>query len=216
MNGAFDIQRAAMVAEQLRGRGITDARLLAAMAKVPRHAFVPPAWRDRAYGDRPLPIGQHQTISQPFVVALMLEALNLSGPERVLDVGTGSGYAAAVLAELAAEVVTVERRPGLAAEARRVLVSLGYDRVEVVVGDGSLGHAARAPYDAIVVAAAAPEVPRPLIDQLTPDGRLVLPVGSREWQSLCCVTRGADGRPCERSLGEVRFVPLLGACAWAG
>jgi protein-L-isoaspartate(D-aspartate) O-methyltransferase len=201
--------RAQMVETQLRRRGIADVRVLEAMSRVPRELFVPESIRDYAYEDGALPIGYGQTISQPFVVATICSLLRLDGRERVLDVGTGSGYQAAVLAELATEVVTIERIPGLAAAAREALVAAGYERVEVHVGDGSLGVAERAPFDAIAVAAAAPEVPPALYEELAEGGRVVVPRGTRWGQELVLVERTARG-PRESTSIPVRFVPLLG------
>jgi protein-L-isoaspartate(D-aspartate) O-methyltransferase len=198
-----------MVERQLRRRGISDERVLSAMARVPRELFVPEGLRAYAYSDDALPIGERQTISQPFVVATICMLLALAGPERVLDVGTGSGYQAAVLAELAAEVVTIERIPALADTARRALAEAGYGNVEVRVGDGSLGIPERAPFHGIAVAAAAPDVPPALYDQLVEGGRLVVPRGSRGHQELVLVVRTADG-PVERTALPVRFVPLVG------
>ena len=198
-----------MVERQLRRRGISDARVLAAMGQVPRELFVPERLRRDAYADGALPIAHGQTISQPLMVATICSLLALEGHERVLDVGTGSGYQAAVLAELAADVVTVERLPDLAAAARRTLSEAGYGRVEVVVGDGSVGVPERAPFDAIAVAAAAPTVPRALYDQLVEGGRLVVPRGTRWGQELVVAVRTAEG-PRERVSVPCRFVPLLG------
>lgn len=191
------------IERQLYSRGIRDERVLAAMARVPREAFVPAGSRRHAYADAALSLPHGQTISQPYIVALICQALELQGGERVLDVGTGSGYQAAVLAELAAEVVSVERIPELAELARRNLAAAGYD-VDVRVGDGSLGVPDRAPYDAIAVAATAAAVPEPLYDQLVTGGRLVLPID----ESLVCVTRTAAGRRA-RFLSPARFVPLV-------
>lgn len=202
------------LAEHLRRRGIGDPRVLAAFARVPRERFVPERLRREAYADRALPIGEGQTISQPFMVAAIVSALGLAGHERVLDVGTGSGYQAAILAELAAEVVTIERLPELAGQARRTLAEAGYERVEVRVGDGTLGVPERAPYDAIAVAAAAPSVPGALFGQLAPGGRLVVPVGTRHEQWLEVVVRGEDGPERVRTL-PCRFVPLLGSEGFA-
>ena len=201
--------RAEMVERQLRRRGIADERVLDAMDRVPREVFVPVSLAEHAYDDGALPIGHHQTISQPFVVATICSLLSLRGTERVLDVGTGSGYQAAVLAELAAEVVTIERIPELAAEARARLQEAGYANVDVRVGDGSLGVPERAPFDAIAVAAAAPRVPSALYDQLAEGGRLVLPRGTRWGQDLVLVVRTHEG-PAERSSIPCRFVPLVG------
>jgi protein-L-isoaspartate(D-aspartate) O-methyltransferase len=198
-----------MVEEQLAGRDIEDARVLEAMRKVPRELFVPAEERDRAYEDAALPIGHGQTISQPYMVARICETLGLSGSERVLDVGTGSGYQAAVLAELAAEVHTIERIPALAERARANLAAAGYDRVEVHVGDGTLGLPEQAPFGAIAVAAAAPEPPPSLYEQLEPGGRLVVPVGGRHGQELLLVVRSPEGPAIRRSV-PCRFVPLVG------
>ncbi len=193
----------------LARRGIRDERVLAAIAAVAREQFVPDELRRQASADRALPIGHGQTISQPFMVASMLEALGLEGG-RVLDVGTGSGYQAAVLAELADEVVTIERVPELAERARRTLERLGYGRVDVRTGDGTLGVPERAPFEGIVVAAAAPAVPESLYGQLAPGGRVVVPVGSRRDQWLEVVERGPDGPVRSRTV-PCRFVPLLGS-----
>jgi protein-L-isoaspartate(D-aspartate) O-methyltransferase len=198
-----------MVEYQLRRRGIRDARVLEAMARVPRDHFVPESLSAHAYDDGALPIGNDQTISQPFVVATICALLGLHGGERVLDVGTGSGYQAAVLAELAAEVVTIERIPELADRARTTLADLGYGNVEVTVGDGSLGVPERAPFDAIAVAAAAPTIPPALFDQLAECGRLVVPRGSRFGQELVLVVRTPNGPTESRSI-PCRFVPLVG------
>jgi protein-L-isoaspartate(D-aspartate) O-methyltransferase len=199
-----------MVERQLRRRGIDDERVLAAMATVPRELFVPAALVERAYEDSALPIGHGQTISQPYIVAAMCSLLALRGDERVLDVGTGSGYAAAVLAELAAEVVSVERLSPLAEIARDALDRAGYASVDVRVGDGSLGAPDRAPYDAIAVAAATPRVPQALVQQLTLGGRIVVPRGSRHAQQLVLAARTTDGL-AERASTPCRFVPLVGA-----
>jgi protein-L-isoaspartate(D-aspartate) O-methyltransferase len=199
-----------MVERQLRARGIRDERVLAAMAEVPRELFVPPALRGRAYRDAALPIGNGQTISQQFMVALICERLELHGPERVLDVGTGSGYQAAVLAELAAEVHSIERIAPLADSARERLAEAGYaDRVHVHVGDGSLGLPEHAPFDGIAVAAAAPGIPDKLYEQLTSRGRLVIPIGDRLEQRLDVIVRTPEG-PAVTPTVPSRFVPLLG------
>lgn len=201
------------LAKLLARRGIRDERVLAALASVQRERFVPERLRHQAYADRALPIGSGQTISQPFMVATMLEALSLNGG-RVLDVGTGSGYQAALLAELADEVVTIERVPELAEQARAVLERAGYGRVEVRVGDGTLGVPDRSPFEGIVVAAAAPAVPAVLYRQLARGGRLVVPVGTRREQRLEIVVRGDSGPERRRSV-PCRFVPLLGAAGFA-
>jgi protein-L-isoaspartate(D-aspartate) O-methyltransferase len=206
-------ERERMVREQLVARGIQSTRVLGAMRKVPRHLFVEPGLRDRAYDDCPLCIGENQTISQPYIVALMAEALQLKGEEKVLEIGTGSGYEAAVLAELCSQVISIERLEKLAAEARERLASIGYGNVVVLLGDGTLGCAQHAPYDAIVVSAASPCIPRPLLDQLNSNGRLVLPMGEEEIQSLVRV-RKREGRFEEEHLGECRFVKLIGAYGW--
>jgi protein-L-isoaspartate(D-aspartate) O-methyltransferase len=199
-----------MVEHQLRARGIEDERVLAAMARVPRELFVPEAERPFAFEDAALSIGAGQTISQPYMVARICEELALSGDERVLDVGTGSGYQAAVLAELAAEVHTIERIPELAETARAALAVAGYESVQVHVGDGTLGLSEAAPFDGIAVAAAAPEVPQTLYDQLAPGGRLVVPVGGRGGQRLEVVVRTPGGPLVAHSV-PCRFVPLVGA-----
>jgi len=201
--------RLAMVRSQLQRRGITDARVLSAMREVPRHAFVPPEWRHEAYSDRRLPIAHDQTISQPYMVAIMTQSLALQGYERVLEVGTGSGYQAAVLSRLVAHVYSIEYFPALAESARAVLQRLGYTNVQVMVGDGGLGLPTQAPYDGIIVAAAAPHVPQPLLTQLAEGGRLVVPVGSVTSQELLIITRHGDDYPQGRSV-PCRFVPLLG------
>lgn len=198
-----------MVERQLRSRDVADERVLTAMERVPRELFVPESLRDRAYDDAALPIGAGQTISQPYMVARICEALALHGDERVLDVGSGSGYQAAVLAELAAEIDTIERVPELAELARANLVAAGYDRVRVHTGDGSRGLSERAPFDAIAVAAAAPELPQTLYEQLEPRGRLVVPVGRRGIQRLEVIIRSPEGPAVIRSV-PCRFVPLVG------
>ena len=202
-----------MVRDQIETRGVRDERVLAAMRGVPRHRFVPDYQVGSAYRDSPLPIGQGQTISQPYIVAYMTELLALTGREKVLEVGTGSGYQAAILSRLAASVITVERFPSLACESARLLAELGYDNVRVEVGDGSLGWAEDAPYDAIIVTAASPEVPEPLREQLADGGRLVVPVGPRWTQHLVRVRR-AGGRFQTESLIGVAFVPLIGTHGW--
>jgi protein-L-isoaspartate(D-aspartate) O-methyltransferase len=198
-----------MVAEQLEARGIVDHRVLDAMARVPREAFVSERDRKRAYLDMPLRIGWGQTISQPYMVALICEAADVGARDRVLDIGTGSGYQAAVLAELAAEVHTVERIPELAEQARKRLVAAGYAQVRVHVGDGSLGLPEKGPFNAITVAAAAPDVPMSLYEQLVPRGRLVVPVGGERGQRLEVVVRSPEGPAVTRSV-PCRFVPLVG------
>ena len=204
-----------MVERQLRGRDIHDERVLDAMAHVPRELFVPERERRRAYRDAALPIGHGQTISQPYMVALIAEVLRVRPDELVLDVGTGSGYQAAVLAELGADVVTVERIPELAEQARANLEAAGYAQVEVRVGDGTLGVPERAPFDAIAVAAAAPAMPETLYEQLRPRGRLVVPVGGPRAQRLEVVVRSPEGPAVVHSV-PCRFVPLVGAEGFAG
>ncbi len=209
----FTIPRERMVAEQLERRGIRDARVLRAMAKVPRHRFVDEALVGRAYGDYPLPIGERQTISQPYMVALMTEALELVGHERILEVGTGSGYQTAILAELCSKVFSVERITTLANRAIATLDSLGYYNTLVRVGDGSLGWREEAPFDAILVTAAAPAVPEPLAEQLTLKGRLVIPVGNAYGQELRRGIKEETGMRW-RELGGCVFVKLIGEQAW--
>jgi len=200
--------------EQLAARGIRDPRVLDAMRRVPRHAFVPDDSQALAYTDRALPIGNGQTISQPYIVAAMTQALMLTGSEHVLEIGTGSGYQAAILGELARDVVTIERRPELARLATTTLAALGYTNVEVVVGDGTVGYPGAAPFDAILVAAGAPRVPDALRGQLARDGgRLVIPIGPPEQQWLVVVTRNGDSYTESKGVGCV-FVPLVGADGW--
>jgi protein-L-isoaspartate(D-aspartate) O-methyltransferase len=201
--------RQTMVARQLRARDISDERVLEAMERVPRELFVPDQERDHAYADAALPIGHGQTISQPYMVARIAEALALRPGERVLDVGTGSGYQAAVLAELGTEVVTIERIPELAERARASLAAAGYSQVDVRVGDGTLGVPELAPFDAIAVAAAAPAFPETLYEQLRPRGRLVVPVGGEHMQRLEVIVRSPEGPAVVHSV-PCRFVPLVG------
>jgi len=203
-----------MVLRHLQQRDIVDPAVLAAFERVPREEFVPDDLTHHAYDDAPLPIGNAQTISQPYVVAMTVQALRLRGHERVLEIGTGSGYAAAVLAALAREVVTVERIEELAHSAAERLARLGIHNVEVHAGDGTLGWPAKAPYEAIAVAAAAPSPPRALLDQLAIGGRLVLPSGESEHQRLLRITRQDHDEYLYEDLGDVRFVPLLGEQGW--
>ncbi len=205
----LDVQRRRMVEEQLRARDVVDERVLAAMERVPRELFVPERRRRHAFADAALSIGAGQTISQPYMVARICEALALRGHERVLDVGTGSGYQAAVLAELAAEVHTIERVPELAERARRTLAEAAYEHVRVHVGDGTLGLPGHAPFGGIAVAAAAPRLPDALFEQLEPHGRLVVPVGRRRGQELLVAVRSTEGPAIVRSV-PCRFVPLVG------
>jgi protein-L-isoaspartate(D-aspartate) O-methyltransferase len=205
---AFLSQRAAMVSDQLRARGIRDARLLNAMLRVPRHEFVSEPHWPQAYEDHPLPIGEGQTISQPYMVALMLEALRLTSADKVLEVGSGSGYVTALLAELTAQVRAVERHAALVAESHKALDRLGYENAQVILGDGTRGFPEHAPYDAIIVSAAASEVPSALLAQLSEGGRLVIPVGPSDSQQLQLIER-TNGE-MKVSLRELcRFVPLL-------
>jgi len=209
--------RGQMVERQIAGRGIREPALLDALRSVPREEFVAPADRPQAYGDHPLPIGCGQTISQPYIVALMIAAARIGAGDRLLEVGAGSGYAAAVMSRLAAQVIAVERQPELAAAARDRLARLGYSNVRIVDGDGSRGWPEDAPFDAILAAASGSHVPRPLVEQLAPGGRLVMPVGGQLWaQTLVKITRQADGRTSRENLGKVRFVPLIGEEAWSG
>jgi len=205
----FASLRRQMVDHDLRGRGIADERVLQAMLRLPRHEFVPEAYRAQAYEDHPLPIGEGQTISQPLIVAIMLQILALQPTDTVLEVGTGSGYATALLAELAARVVAVERSSALAAGAEKILSSFGYENVNVVVGDGGQGFPASAPYDAILVSAATAAVPQALLSQLREDGgRMIIPVGPAESQQLQLIRMQA-GRAAITLCGACRFVPLI-------
>lgn len=198
-----------MVSEQLEPRGIRDERLLATMREIPRHRFVPPSLVHQAYADAPLPIGEGQTISQPFIVAEMTQLLKLTGAEKVLEIGTGSGYQTAVLSRLSREVVSVELIPGLSARARAILGELGMTNVVFRVGDGSLGSPEDAPFDRVIVTAASPDVPAPLFEQLVEGGIMVIPLGGRWEQDLCVVTK-ESGAPRKELMGGCRFVPLLG------
>jgi len=211
----FAAARHGMVEAQLRARGIRDERLLAAMERVPRHEFVAPEFGRRAYEDHPIPIGEGQTISQPYIVAITLEALALDSTHVVLEIGTGSGYQTALLAEMVRYVYTIERHRKLAAEAQTALLRLGYSNVLVLVGDGSKGLAECAPYDAVAVSAAAPRVPQPLFDQLREGGRMVVPVGPAEVQELDLV-RKQNGLAMTRVLEGCRFVPLIGDQGYSG
>lgn len=207
--------REIMIREDLIGRGIKDETVLRAMRAVPREAFIAPEFARQAYADHPLPIEEEQTISQPYIVAYMTEALQLSARDRVLEIGTGSGYAAAVLSRIVTTVYSVERLVGLAASAKERLTALGYDNVIVHHGDGTLGWPAHAPYDAIIVTAGAPRLPEPLLDQLATGGRLVIPVGPTSFlQMLIRVRRLAKDDYRSEELSPVRFVPLIGAAGW--
>jgi protein-L-isoaspartate(D-aspartate) O-methyltransferase len=210
----FEVERRRMVERQLIPRGIVDERVLDAMGRVPRHLFVPPDVAPYSYADHPLPIGDGQTISQPYIVALMLQEARIRPSDTVLDVGTGSGYAAAVAAELAERVVSIERHPSLASDAAATLEALGYE-VSVVTGDGSVGWPEQAPYDVIVAAATSPSVPAAWREQLAQNGRIVVPIGrSGGAQHLALFERRPDGMLAETNLGGVAFVPLLGEQAW--
>lgn len=204
-----------MVTEQIRARGVSDPRTLDALLEVPRHMFVDDAMGARAYGDFPLPIASGQTISQPYIVAYMTEALQLNGSERVLEVGTGSGYQAAVLSRLCQQVYTVERINTLLASARKAFDSLKYFNIIAKLDDGTLGWPENGPYDAIIVTAGGPEIPAPLIDQLADPGRLVIPVGNQDIQELQLLTK-KDGEVQVENLASVRFVDLIGAHGWRG
>jgi protein-L-isoaspartate(D-aspartate) O-methyltransferase len=209
----YAAQREEMIEKQLRRRGIHDAAVLAAMAEVPRHEFVSESVRAHAYDDLPLPIGSGQTISQPYIVAAMTAALHLQPGDRVLEIGTGCGYHAAVLSRLAKEVFTIERRPELASSASATLARLGYSNSHVHCGDGTLGLPELVPFDAILVAAAAPAVPKPLLAQLAEGGRIILPIGGAEHQELRLIEKRGDSFPT-RMLEGCRFVPLLGSHGW--
>jgi protein-L-isoaspartate(D-aspartate) O-methyltransferase len=212
---SFTRARERMIEDQLIARGIDDVRVLAAMAKIERHRFVEEALASRAYDDRPLPIGERQTISQPFMVGLMTQSLELSGTESVLEVGTGCGYQTAVLGALAANVYSIERLSSLATGARQLLDALGYYNIAIRVGDGTLGWTEAAPFDAILVTAGTPQVPRPLVAQLKRGGRLVFPIGEEELQTLVRI-RKEDSGLHEEYFGDCRFVKLVGRYGWDG
>ena len=203
----FELERKQMVEYQLRDRGIQDERVLTAMSKVPRHQFVDSSWRDLAYSDRPLAIGHQQTISQLYIVAYMTEAAEISPDAKVLEIGTGCGYQAAILGEIAQKVYSIEIIPQLAARARRTLTQLGYENIEVKTGDGYQGWAEHAPYDAIIVTAAPKRIPQPLIDQLAINGKMVIPVGTW-YQDIIVLTKTQD-RIIEEKTIPVRFVPMI-------
>lgn len=209
--------RKKMVEAQLRSRDIRDERVLKAMETIPRHIFVDEGLADQAYNDNPLPIDDHQTISQPYIVALMTQALELKPTDRVLEIGTGSGYQTAILASLAFRVFSVERIAKLATKARNLLDKLNFYNVAIRVGDGSYGWKEEAPFDAIITTAAVPEVPQYLVDQLAPGGRLVVPVGNRAVQTLYKITRSLDGpeKITQEDLGGCRFVSLIGESGWS-
>lgn len=205
----FKARRLAMVEDQLRRRGLQDEAVLRAMSEVPRHEFIPESSRNESYEDCPVPIGEGQTISQPYIVAAMISALQVSSSQKVLEVGSGTGYEAAVLSRLAAEVFTIERHPSLAEKSREILKHLGYENVTVITGDGTRGLPEHAPYDRIIVAAAAPSVPDPLLQELAENGRMIMPVGSPEMQYLKLM-RKSQGEFFTSSLEGCRFVPLVG------
>ncbi len=209
----FPKARAKMVEEQIIERGIKDPCVIAAMKKVPRHLFVEEALQSQAYNDHPLPIGEKQTISQPYMVALMTEAMELKGKERVLEIGCGSGYQAAILAEMAQEVFSVERIRSLAIRARKLLYDLGYFNVEIKIFDGTYGWAEKGPFDAIIVTAGSPDISQPFYDQLSMGGRLVIPVGNSDVQDLFRITKTEEGMKKE-NLGGCRFVKLIGRYGW--
>jgi len=204
-----------MVEEQIISRGIRDSEVIEAMKKVPRHLFVEEALQSQGYSDHPLPIGEKQTISQPYMVALMTEALQLTGKEKVLEIGAGSGYQTAILAELGGKVFSIERIRSLAIRARKLLYELGYFNFEIKIFDGTYGWVEEGPFDAIIVTAGAPDIPQPLIDQLTIGGRLVIPVGDAFVQDLIRVTKTGEGIKRE-DLGGCRFVKLIGRYGWEG
>jgi protein-L-isoaspartate(D-aspartate) O-methyltransferase len=211
----FTAEREAMVDRQLRRRGIADRHILDAFLEVPREAFVGPQYAERAYGDHPLPIEAGQTISQPYIVALMIQAAGIARGDKVLEVGAGSGYAAAVIGRIAAKVIAIERQHELVEVAQGRLQKLGYGNVEIVEGDGTKGCPGEAPFDAILAAASGSHVPAPLIKQLAGDGCIVMPVGSPGWaQQLIKVTKRADGSVEQQNLGAVQFVPLIGEEGW--
>jgi protein-L-isoaspartate(D-aspartate) O-methyltransferase len=209
----YTAMRHRMVDTQIAPRGVADPRVLAAMRQVPRHRFIPSHLWDQAYSDYPLPIGEDQTISQPYIVALMTEILEIKDTDKVLEVGTGSGYQAAILAELAAQVFSIDRVASQLAQAENTLHSLGYSNIKTRVGDGTLGWPEEMPFDAIIVTAGAPQVPRPLTEQLTLGGRLVIPVGDRWSQTLTCVRKTKEGLKFEYH-GGCRFVRLIGEYGW--
>jgi protein-L-isoaspartate(D-aspartate) O-methyltransferase len=209
----FTAQRRTMVESQLRARGIRDERVLAAMSRVPRHEFAALDYREQVYEDHPIPIGEGQTISQPYIVAIMLQALTLDSSDVVLEVGTGSGYLTALLAELTRRVYSVERHASLARTAQATLARVGYTNVEVLVGDGGNGLPDRAPFDAVIVSAAAPQIPPPLFEQLREGGRLIVPVGPPQAQELQLV-RKHGGQPVVSSMEGCRFVPLIGSAGY--
>lgn len=211
----FDVSRKRMVETQIIARGITDRRVIDAMQKLPRHLFVQEAMASQAYNDTSLPIGEKQTISQPYMVAIMTEMLQLSGRERVLEIGTGSGYQAALLSYLANRVYTIERIPSLAAKARKLFDSLGLTNISMKIDDGTVGWASEAPFDAIIVTAGAPDIPQALLGQLLPEGRLLVPVGDHAAQMLTLVKKTDDGGYSAEKSTPCRFVKLIGSEGWS-
>jgi protein-L-isoaspartate(D-aspartate) O-methyltransferase len=214
MFNEYNAKRQKMVETQLVSRGIKDSRVLAAMKKVPRHLFLDEALWPDAYEDHPLPIGEKQTISQPYIVALMTEVLNLKGNEKILEIGTGSGYQAAILAELAEQVYSIERIPSIAKRARRVLDDLKYSNIVITIGDGTLGWKEYSPYDGIIVTAASPYPPKTLLEQLKVGGRLIIPIGDEFTQDLTLYRRDNEFDYSKESYGGCRFVKLVGEHGW--
>lgn len=214
MFNEYTSRRQKMVENQLLSRGIKDPRVIAAMRKVPRHLFLDEALWPEAYEDHPVPIGEKQTISQPFIVALMTEALKLSGTEKILEVGTGSGYQAAVLAELAEQVYSIERLPSIAKRARRILDELKYANIVITIGDGTLGWKEHSPYDGIIVTAASPYPPKTLLEQLKMGGRLIIPIGDEFTQDLTLYRKEGEEDYSKESYGGCRFVKLIGEQGW--
>jgi protein-L-isoaspartate(D-aspartate) O-methyltransferase len=208
-------ERRAMVEHQIRARGVNDPGVLEAMEEVPRHLFIPPPYDRNAYDDNPLPIGRGQTISQPYIVAVMTELLHLKSSDNVLEIGTGSGYQAAVLSRIVRRVTSIERIPEVADLACHNLGELEFDNIEIIVGDGTLGYPKNAPYDGIIITAATPDIPRPLTEQLADGGRMVAPAGSRDMQELVVLERHGDTLTTQ-NYGGVRFVPLIGKYGWNG
>jgi protein-L-isoaspartate(D-aspartate) O-methyltransferase len=214
MFNEYTSKRQRMIETQLLPRGIKDPRVIAAMRKVPRHLFLDEALWPEAYEDHPVPIGEKQTISQPFIVAIMTEALKLSGTEKILEIGTGSGYQAAVLAELAEQVYSMERLPSIAKRARRILDELKYANIVITIGDGTLGWKEHSPYDGIIITAASPYPPKTLLEQLKVGGRLIIPIGDEFTQDLTLYIRDSDKDYSKESYGGCRFVKLIGEQGW--
>jgi protein-L-isoaspartate(D-aspartate) O-methyltransferase len=214
MSNEYDSKRNQMVESQLVQRGIRDPKVINAFKKVPRHLFLDEALWPQAYEDHPVPIGEKQTISQPYIVALMTEALQLTGTEKVLEIGTGSGYQTAILAEVAEHVYSIERIPSLAKRARKTLDKLNYTNVMITIGDGTAGWEEYSPYQAIIVTAAAPDAPDPLLRQLDTQGRLIVPIGDEYFQDLMLYVKEGEDRYREENYGGVRFVKLIGDYGW--